>query len=200
MQKIKILCLLICFVFSSLAIAKNTPQGSAKFEAINGVEKSISANYCNRNVKTTAKKKFPNIFRSVGNFFKRLFGVKPKPIICYIATIDKITLSQTEIISKCPSSTLNQGACSKTEKLIKVRTDVNNPDGDVLIYKYKVSGGQIIGEGANVSWDLTDVEPGTYTITASIDDGCGDCSMPKIEQIKVVECPDCDPPPLPPIL
>lgn len=187
MQNTKALCLLICFAFFSVADAQSKPQENAKIVGHNGVGKSISGNETYPNVKTTAKKKFPNIFRPIGNFVKRVFGVKPKSIVCYVATIDKVTLSQTEIISKCPFDTSNQGDCSKTEKIIKVRTDVNNPDGDPLIYKYKVSGGQVMGQGANVSWDLTAVEPGIYTITVSIDDGCGDCSAPRIEQIKVIE-------------
>ena len=48
-----------------------------------------------------------------------------------------------------------------------------DPDGDTLLYSYTVTGGRITGEGANVSWDLTGVQPGTYTSTVEVDDGCG---------------------------
>jgi hypothetical protein len=33
---------------------------------------------------------------------------------------------------------------------------------------YTVSAGKIVGEGANVIWDLTGVEPGQYTVTAAL--------------------------------
>ena len=58
---------------------------------------------------------------------------------------------------------------------INVFTDASDPDGDVLVYKYDVSGGKIIGQSRKVIWDLTGVEVGTYTIKVSADDGCGIC-------------------------
>lgn len=72
-------------------------------------------------------------------------------------------------------------------------------ENDSLIFRYSVSGGRIIGEGARVTWDLTGGRPGTYTITVNIedkartqnqtetktvtvfDDCCsGDCACPEI--------------------
>jgi hypothetical protein len=58
---------------------------------------------------------------------------------------------------------------------ISVATVAVDPENDVLTYIYNVSGGRIIGTGANVTWDLAGVSPGTYTITAGVDDGCGIC-------------------------
>ena len=58
---------------------------------------------------------------------------------------------------------------------IDVLTSVGNPNNDILTYSYTVTGGRIIGTGAKVRWDLTGVRPGTYTITAGVDDGCGLC-------------------------
>lgn len=60
-----------------------------------------------------------------------------------------------------------------------------------MIYDYKVSGGKIIGQGANVVWDLSGVKPGTYTITAAVDDGCGLCGKSIIRTVVVKECPNC---------
>jgi outer membrane protein OmpA-like peptidoglycan-associated protein len=48
-----------------------------------------------------------------------------------------------------------------------------DPDGDPLTYSYKVSGGQIIGTGSNVQFDATGLEPGTYTVKCTVDDGRG---------------------------
>jgi outer membrane protein OmpA-like peptidoglycan-associated protein len=48
-----------------------------------------------------------------------------------------------------------------------------DPDGDPLTYSYSVSGGQITGTGANVQFDATGLQPGTYTVKCTVDDGRG---------------------------
>ena len=62
---------------------------------------------------------------------------------------------------------------------------------DLLAFNYTVSGGKIIGVGPKIVWDLSGVRPGTYTITASVDNGCGVCGETMTKTVKVVECPDC---------
>lgn len=42
----------------------------------------------------------------------------------------------------------------------------------MLVYTWRVSGGVIEGEGANVKWNLAGLTPGEYTATVEIDDGC----------------------------
>jgi hypothetical protein len=69
-----------------------------------------------------------------------------------------------------------------------VTTTAVDPENDVLTYNYTVSGGRIVGQGANVSWDLTGAQPGTYTITAGVDDGCGVCGKTQTRTITVTEC------------
>jgi hypothetical protein len=56
-------------------------------------------------------------------------------------------------------------------------------ENDVLTYNYAVSGGKIIGQGARVVWDLSGGEPGTYTITAGVDDGCGICGQTQTQTV-----------------
>ena len=46
----------------------------------------------------------------------------------------------------------------------------------------------IVGSGANVTWDLSGVRPGTYTITVGADNGCGVCGTTKTETITVRDC------------
>ena len=65
-----------------------------------------------------------------------------------------------------------------------------DPENDVLTYNYTVSGGRIVGTGANVSWDLSGLCPGTYTIVAGVDDGCGLCGKTQTKTVNVVQC-DC---------
>jgi hypothetical protein len=73
---------------------------------------------------------------------------------------------------------------------VQVTTTAVDPENDVLTYNYTVTGGRITGQGANVTWDLTGAAPGTYTITAGVDDGCGVCGQTQTRTITVREC-DC---------
>lgn len=71
------------------------------------------------------------------------------------------------------------------DKIIQVRTKAADPENDLLQYSYAVSGGRIIGNGAEVTWDLTTVPIGTYTITAAVDDGCGPCGRTMTKTVTV---------------
>ena len=68
--------------------------------------------------------------------------------------------------------------------------DGDHTTAEVLL---TVSGGRIVGSGANVTWDLSGVQPGTYTITSAVDNGCGFCGKTVTETITVRDC-DCVPP------
>ena len=57
--------------------------------------------------------------------------------------------------------------------VISIDTVARDPENDVLTYVYNVTAGRIIGTGASVTWDLSDVAPGNYTITVGVDDGAG---------------------------
>jgi len=83
------------------------------------------------------------------------------------------------------------GVCDDN-KTISVATRASDAENDVLTYNYTVSGGRIIGTGANVQWDMSGVTPGTYTITTGVNDGCGICGKTNTQTIVVKEC-DCVP-------
>jgi len=59
------------------------------------------------------------------------------------------------------------------ERSISVGVRATDPENDVLTYVYAVTGGKIVGVGPNVLWDLSDVKPGVYSLTAAADDGSG---------------------------
>ena len=105
------------------------------------------------------------------------------------ANVTAITLDKTQVTLPCPTGQTST-SCSDNQ-MVNVATTAVDPENDVLTYQYTVSGGRITGQGANVSWDLTGVTPGTYTITSAVDDGCGFCGTPKTTTINVVDCPDC---------
>jgi hypothetical protein len=106
------------------------------------------------------------------------------------ANVDSVTLSNTRIVIPCPPGMRPvEGQSCPEGSTVTVGTKASSSDAtDVLTYNYTVSGGRIVGSGANVTWDLSGVRPGTYTITAGADNGCGVCGNTKTETITVEEC------------
>ena len=49
----------------------------------------------------------------------------------------------------------------------------SDPDNDPLTYSYTATGGQVTGTGANVQFDSTGLQPGTYTVKCTVNDGRG---------------------------
>lgn len=108
--------------------------------------------------------------------------------------IYSLQLDKTEVIEMCPlpkKRGKKRKSCSNDNNLVKVSTASSNLPGSKAIYKYEVTGGQIIGNGENVEWDLSEAVPGTYVITANVDIGSGFCSQPKSQVVTVVECSKC---------
>lgn len=107
----------------------------------------------------------------------------PKPF----AEIEKIKLDRNEVFIPCPPGMITPEECSDSN-LIKVKVSVVNQRNDELLYNYTVSGGRIIGKGANVAWDLSGVPEGIYTITVGIDDGSELAAKTQTETIRVKRC------------
>lgn len=101
-------------------------------------------------------------------------GLKPPPTIisCHVASVVDLKLSVSEL----------SASANRTVGVVSV---VSNPNDDPLTYKFIVSAGSIRGSGSNVIRDLTGVAPGTYTITAAVDDGCGFCGRTETRSIVV---------------
>ena len=110
--------------------------------------------------------------------------------MCAFADVTSLTLSADEIIIGCNNPAKN-AVCSVGNRKVSISTIAVDPENDVLTYVYKVSGGEIVGTGNEVVWDLRDVKPGTHTITAGVDDGCGVCGKTVTKTVVVKECPDC---------
>ena len=122
----------------------------------------------------------------VGRQRKRAVDVVNPP-----AVVNSVTLSDSVITLGCaPGYKSRSGACNDS-RTVGVSTSASDPDNDVLTYNYTVSGGRIVGQGANVQWDMTGVQKGTYTITAGVDDGCGVCGKTETKTVTIEECSDC---------
>ncbi len=100
------------------------------------------------------------------------------------ANVTDLVLSQTEITTNCLT---NSSPCENGSQTIEITTIAVDPENDVLAYNYTLTAGRIIGQGAKVIWDLSGVKPGTYTITAGVDDGCGICGKTITKTVKVSE-------------
>jgi len=122
----------------------------------------------------------------IGSRHPRAEAILNKP-----ADVTAVSLSATVIRLPCaPGRRSTSGQCADAGS-INVATTAVDPENDVLTYNYTVSGGRIVGTGANVQWDLAGVQPGTYTITTGVNDGCGICGRTDTQTIRVEECPDC---------
>jgi hypothetical protein len=107
------------------------------------------------------------------------------------ANVTGLTLSDSTINLPCPAGYQSTSGQCNDSTSISVTTAAVDPENDVLTYNYNVSGGRIVGTGANVSWDLSGLQPGSYTITAGVDDGCGICGKTMTQTVTIAECPDC---------
>lgn len=116
---------------------------------------------------------------------------RQEEIINQFANVTALTLSDTTITLPCaPGFVPRAGTACDDTTTVTVATTAVDPENDVLTYNYTVSGGRIVGTGANVSWDVTGLQPGTYTITSGVDDGCGLCGKTETRTITVAQC-DC---------
>lgn len=104
------------------------------------------------------------------------------------ANVTDLTLDKTEV--RIPPTIEGEpppGEDHSRDMLVEVNTKAEDPEGDILTYHYTVSGGRIVGQGAHVYWDLTGTQPGTYSITAAVDDGCGLCGRRTTQTVNVIE-------------
>lgn len=127
----------------------------------------------------------------IAQFFIGRRNTRQGPVNNIPANVTSVTLSDTVITLPCPPGTTSKSGGCNDNRTINVSTSASDAENDVLTYNYTVSGGRIVGTGANVQWDLSNAQPGTYTITTGVDDGCGVCGKTDTKTITVENCPDC---------
>lgn len=104
------------------------------------------------------------------------------PTVTLSAGTSTITLPcDPPYITQCPLSN-NQN--------VDLTANASDPDGDTLLYTYTTTGGRISGDGARVAWDLAGAQPGTYTATVEVDDGCG-CVSFSSTTVTIEKCTRC---------
>jgi hypothetical protein len=104
------------------------------------------------------------------------------------AEVTDLRLSTEKLSLPCkPGYRPADGVTVSESMVVDVSVTAHDPENDVLLYNYTVSGGRVVGIGSNVKWDLSGVATGTYTITAEADDGCGNCGKNQVRTVSVAE-------------
>jgi len=103
--------------------------------------------------------------------------------------------SRVVLAANCGPNEIPSEGCTATGTQVQLAANATDPDGDTLLYTWSTTGGRIVGDGANVSWDLSGVQPGTYTASVEVDDGCG-CIAFSSTTVTVESC-NCVPAPTP---
>ena len=96
-------------------------------------------------------------------------------------SIEWISVDEDALYIECAAGIMARPDSKRSDDLVvDVRTGaVSNSVLDKLNFTYTISGGKMIGSGANVKWDLSGLEPGTYTVSVDADDGKDGASSSK---------------------
>ncbi|HEX6190192.1 MAG TPA: hypothetical protein VFZ40_19215 [Pyrinomonadaceae bacterium] len=104
--------------------------------------------------------------------------------------ISSFAASTSSITVPCPPGMVSDTCPTTPTTSVGLTTTATDPDGDTLLYTYSTTGGRITGDGANATWDLSGLAPGTYTASVEVDDGCG-CVSFSSTTVTITECRDC---------
>ena len=104
--------------------------------------------------------------------------------------ISSFAASTSSITVPCPPGMVSDTCPTTPTTSVGLTTTATDPDGDTLLYTYSMTGGTIRGDGANATWDLSGLAPGTYTASVEVDDGCG-CVSFSSTTVTITECRDC---------
>jgi hypothetical protein len=110
-----------------------------------------------------------------------------------VAPTVNVTSSSATITLACPAGTSSPSCTASATRTIDLTANAVDPDNDVLLYTWSVTGGRLTGEGRGVSWDLSGVNAGTYTATVDVNDGNGH-TVNGSTTVTVAECTGCVPP------
>ncbi|MFN2491998.1 MAG: PKD domain-containing protein [Pyrinomonadaceae bacterium] len=98
-----------------------------------------------------------------------------------------VSASNSTVTLPCIDGNTN---CPVGGTSVDLTADARDPDNDTLLYTWSVTGGRLSGEGRTVTWDLSGVQPGTYTASVEVADGC--ChTVPATTTVTVARCTDC---------
>lgn len=118
---------------------------------------------------------------SVGHVNNREPAILPNQPPTVALEVGTVTAVATNVM-RASASTVCVG------DTVALTARASDPDGDTLLYRWTTTGGRIVGDGANVTFDSAGLAPGDYTVTVEVDDGCG-CVAFDSKTIRVENCP-----------
>jgi hypothetical protein len=104
-------------------------------------------------------------------------------------TVD-LKASVANITLPCKSGETSTACATDACQITILNARATDPDADTMLYTYTTTGGRINGDGSAVIWDLKGAEPGTYTASVEVDDGCG-CIAFNSATVTIASCSDC---------
>lgn len=104
-----------------------------------------------------------------------------------------VSASMATVTLPCPPGTSSETCTPSGSRSVELTATAMDPDNDTLLYTWSVTGGTLSGEGRTVTWDLSTVNPGTYTATVEVNDGNGH-TVPGSTTVTVAVCDNCRPP------
>jgi len=84
----------------------------------------------------------------------------------------------------------------KNRRTVGLVVTATDPENDVMTYEYLPTAGEVLGQGASVSWKLGDQPYATYSVTVKVTDSKGASSSSSL-RVSVMLCDGCgiaDPP------
>jgi hypothetical protein len=100
-----------------------------------------------------------------------------------------------------PSPDLEPLNCEPTEKAVVLLANAASPHRTEINFTWQVPVGRLVGQGREVTWDLSGVKAGTYTATVEASDKLNHSAKSSIS-VTVEICPGWrpDPPPCPVVM
>jgi hypothetical protein len=189
LRKIFILSIGVCFVLLILGVAgirESKADNSSNKSESNTIVQAAPGTRCTRF--NYPKKNEEVFFRRC----TRLFSKTGKPGSAFPNTPPSVELraSTNSIVVSCKDGATPASCPPDACKLVILSGIAADADRDQVLYTYVTTGGRIKGDGSAVIWDLNAVQPGTYTGTVEVDDGCG-CTAFSSTSVAVAACSDC---------
>ena len=104
--------------------------------------------------------------------------------------------SSSQVVKTCEPMNERLYCVDKSRRTVSLTVTASDPENEPLTYAYKVTGGQILGEGPSVNWKVGDQPFGSYSVTVTASDSKG-AEASSTLQVSVAMCVSCgiaDPP------
>lgn len=169
MRKLFISSFVVCLLvtLSAAGIRKSKADNSSNKSESNTIVQAAPGTRCTR---LNYPKKGEEFF---GKRCTRAFANPGKPGTVMPNTPPTVELkaSKDKIVLRCEPGV--EDCAPDVCKLVILSANGSDADHDQLLYTYVTTGGRLTGDGSGSVWDLSNAQPGSYTASVEVDDGCG---------------------------